>query len=157
MFEQQTPHVLLKHEYLCDSAGPGQWRGGLGVETVIEIGSNNTQVVIFGDGDVEGAFGLHGGGTGSLNSIDLSYPDGREHRPRSLDLITGVPAGTVYRQLAGGGGGFGDPRQRPAELVAGEVRAGVISARSARDDYGVVVDETTFAVDEAATAKLRAP
>jgi len=37
MFEQQTPHVLRKHEYLCDSAGAGQWRGGLGVETVFEI------------------------------------------------------------------------------------------------------------------------
>ncbi|MHC4306454.1 MAG: hydantoinase B/oxoprolinase family protein [Planctomycetota bacterium] len=155
MFEQQTPHVLLKHEYLCDSAGPGRWRGGLGVETVFEIGSDDTHLVVFGDGDVEPAFGLHGGGTGSLNSIDLRYPDGREHRPLSLDLITGVPAGTVYRQRAGGGGGFGNPHERAAERVAEEVRAGVISAQSARDDYGVVVDEKTLAVDEAATSALR--
>ncbi|MHC4319283.1 MAG: hydantoinase B/oxoprolinase family protein [Planctomycetota bacterium] len=157
MFEQQTPHVLRKHEYVCDSAGPGRWRGGLGVETIFEIGSDDTHVVIFGDGDVEPAFGLHGGGDGSLNSIDLRYPDGREHRPRSLDLITGVPAGTVYRQQAGGGGGFGPPRERPPELVAREVQAGVISGQSARDDYGVVVDENTFAVDEAATARMRSP
>jgi N-methylhydantoinase B len=155
MFEQQTPHVLLKHEYLCDSAGPGRWRGGLGVETVFEIGSDDTHLVVFGDGDVEPAFGLHGGGTGSLNSIDLRYPDGRDHRPLSLDLITGVPAGTVYRQRAGGGGGFGHPHERAAELLADEVRAGVISVQSARDDYGVVVDENTFAVDEAATSALR--
>ena len=72
-------------------AGPGQWRGGLGVETIFEIGSDDTQVVIFGDGDVEPAFGLHGGGAGSLNSIRFRYPDGREHVPLSLDLITGVP------------------------------------------------------------------
>ena len=26
MYEQQTPHLLLKHEYLQDSAGPGKWR-----------------------------------------------------------------------------------------------------------------------------------
>ena len=68
-----------------------------------------------------------------------------------------MPAGTVYRQLAGGGGGFGPPYQRPPELVAEEVRNGVISARAARDEYGVAVDENTFAVDEAATARLRAP
>ncbi|MBW1713710.1 MAG: hydantoinase B/oxoprolinase family protein, partial [Deltaproteobacteria bacterium] len=30
MFEQQTPHLLLEHEYWTDSAGPGRWRGGLG-------------------------------------------------------------------------------------------------------------------------------
>ncbi|MFQ5438597.1 MAG: hydantoinase B/oxoprolinase family protein, partial [Paracoccaceae bacterium] len=29
MFEQQTPHLLVKHEYTTDSAGAGQWRGGL--------------------------------------------------------------------------------------------------------------------------------
>jgi N-methylhydantoinase B len=155
MFEQQTPHVLLKHEYLCDSAGPGQWRGGLGVETIFEIGSDDTQLVVFGDGDVEPASGLHGGGPGSLNSITLQYPDGREHRPRSLDLIGGVPAGTVYHQLAGGGGGFGNPHDRPCELVAEEVRAGVISVRAARDEYGVIVDADTLEVDESATAALR--
>lgn len=155
MFEQQTPHVLIKHEYLCDSAGPGQWRGGLGVETVYRIGSDDTQVVIFGDGDVEPAFGLYGGGNGSLNSIKLTYPDGKDHIPYSLDLITNVPIGTLYRQLAGGGGGFGKPYDRPAALVAKEVRNGIISVRDARDVYGVVVDENTFDVDEKATLLLR--
>ncbi|MHC4695615.1 MAG: hydantoinase B/oxoprolinase family protein [Planctomycetota bacterium] len=137
MFEQQTPHVLVKHEYLCDSAGAGQWRGGLGVETVFEIGSEDTQVVVFGDGDVEPAFGLFGGGNGSLNSIRLRYPDGTEKVPSSLDLITGVRRGTVYQQYAGGGGGYGDPKKRPRELVAAEVRNGIISVGAARDLYGM--------------------
>ena len=53
MFEQQTPHRLIKHELLPDSAGAGQWRGGLGVETIFEIGSDDTQLVTFGDGDFE--------------------------------------------------------------------------------------------------------
>ena len=155
MFEQQTPHALLRHEYLCDSAGPGRWRGGLGVETIFEIGADNTQLVIFGDGDVEPAFGLHGGGDGSLNSIKLRYPDGSERVPLSLDLILGVPKGTVYHQLAGGGGGYGDPKERPAELVAGEVRNGVVSMQVARDVYGVVLDEETCEIDQGATSLLR--
>ncbi|UCG32649.1 MAG: hydantoinase B/oxoprolinase family protein, partial [Phycisphaerales bacterium] len=149
MFEQQTPHVLMRHEYLCDSAGPGQWRGGLGVETIFKIGAPNTQLVVFGDGDVEPAFGLHSGGCGSLNSIKLRYPGGKKYLPLSLDLITGVPEGTIYHQQAGGGGGYGDPHDRPAELVAREVRDGIISARAARDRYGVVVDEKTYQVKQA--------
>ena len=155
MFEQQTPHTLVQHEYLCDSAGPGQWRGGLGVETQFDIGSENTQVVIFGDGDVEPAFGLFGGGSSSLNAVKLRYPDGKEYVPRSLDLITGVPKGTRYHQLAGGGGGYGHPYLRHAELVATEVRNGIISRESARTAYGVVLKDGSFEVDQAETSRLR--
>ncbi|HUU82257.1 MAG TPA: hydantoinase B/oxoprolinase family protein [Phycisphaerae bacterium] len=155
MFEQQTPHRLIRHEYLRDSAGAGQWRGGLGVETIFEIGADNTQLVVFGDGDVEGAFGLFDGGDASLNSITLRYPDGKDYRPLSLDLIAGVPAGTVYHQEAGGGGGYGHPHKRPADVVAAEVRNGVISADAAQSTYGVVVDPETFQVDAEGTARLR--
>ncbi len=155
MFEQQTPHVLIKHEYLRDSAGAGQWRGGLGVETEFSIGSDDTQLVIFGDGDVEPAFGLRGGCSGSLNSITLRYPDGRNHVPLSLDLLTGVAKGTRYRQLAGGGGGYGHPHLRPAERVAQDVRNEIVSAEVARDVYGVILEEGSFEVDTSATERLR--
>jgi N-methylhydantoinase B len=141
MFEQQTPHRLVKHEYLVDSAGAGRWRGGLGVETRFIIGSDDTTVVTFGDGDVEPAFGLDGGGVGSLNFIDLVSPEGERRRLTSKDLVRGVPKGTLYVQEAGGGGGYGDPRQRPREKVREEVRDGVISARVAREAYGLEDDE----------------
>ncbi|MBP6565116.1 MAG: hydantoinase B/oxoprolinase family protein [Burkholderiales bacterium] len=137
MFEQQTPHLLIRHEYLPDSAGAGQWRGGLGVETVFRIGSDDTQLVTFGDGDFEPAFGLFGGGSGTLNFIRLTYPDGREVVPKNKDLITGVPKGTIYHQQAGGGGGYGDPKRRERAQVREEVRNGVISPGVARDVYGM--------------------
>jgi N-methylhydantoinase B len=137
MFEQQTPHLLIRHEYLPDSAGAGQWRGGLGVETVFRIGSDDTQLVTFGDGDFEPAFGLFGGGNGTLNFIRLTYPDGREVVPKNKDLITGVPKGTIYHQQAGGGGGYGDPKRRERAQVREEVRNGVISPGVARDVYGM--------------------
>ncbi len=136
MFEQQTPHRLMRHEYLVDSAGPGQWRGGLGVETIFEIGSDDTQVVIFGDGDFEPAFGLFGGGDGTLNFIRLTYPDGTIVTPRNKDLINGVPRGTVYHQQAGGGGGYGDPKLRSRAKLKEEVRDGLISAAAAAKLYG---------------------
>jgi len=137
MFEQQTPHRLIRHEYITDSAGAGQWRGGLGVETIFEIGSDDTQLVTFGDGDFEPAFGLFGGGDGTLNFIKLKYPDGREVTPRNKDLIAGVPRGTIYHQQAGGGGGYGEPRKRDRARVREEVRNGVVSDRAAREVYGL--------------------
>jgi N-methylhydantoinase B len=137
MFEQQTPHVLKKHEYLEDSAGAGQWRGGLGIETIYEFGSDDTQFVTFGDGDFEPAFGLFGGHDSVLNSITLTYPDGTELVPNNKALIKGVPKGTKYHQFAGGGGGYGKPEKRDREILKDEVRNGIISEKTARDVYGL--------------------
>jgi N-methylhydantoinase B len=155
MFEQQTPHLLVKHEYWQDSAGAGRWRGGLGVETEFIVGSDNTKVVTFGDGAVEPARGAHGGMDGTLNKVELTYPDDRTYRCTTKDLIEGVPKGTVYFQQAGGGGGYGDPFLRPKEKVAEEVRNGVISREAALQVYGVAVHAQTFAVLEEETARVR--
>ncbi len=98
---------------------------------------------------------MHGGKDGTLNSLYLHDPSGERRKPLALDLIRGVPKGTIYEQHAGGGGGYGDPRKRPRALVAKEVRNGIISPQVAHDDYGVVIDETNFAVNEKATDELR--
>ncbi len=155
MFEQQTPHLLLKHEYWCDSAGAGQWRGGLGVETEFIIGGSNTKVVTFGDGDVEPAFGLFEGKNGTLNAIELRYPDGKVYKTTSKDLVENVPSGTTLCQQAGGGGGYGDPYSRSPELVVQEVKNGIISIERAKQDYGVIIDSGTLELNLAETERIR--
>ncbi len=155
MFEQQTPHLLLKHEYITDSAGAGQWRGGLGVETQFKIGSEETRVVTFGDGDQEPAFGAQGGKCGTLNTIKLIYPDGKEYLTTTKDLVEGVEKGTTFFQQAGGGGGYGKPFLRAPEKVLKDVRNGVLSSARAETDYGVIIDSETMAINEAETLKLR--
>lgn len=157
MFELHDPHRLLRHEYACDSAGAGRWRGGLGVETEFVIDGEEVTGIAFGDGveDDARAFGLFGGKPGSLNEITITAPDGNVRRPKAKEIVRGIVRGSVYRQRAGGGGGFGDPRERPAERVAADVRDGLLGVEAARDDYGVVVDPRTFALDEEATRQRR--
>jgi N-methylhydantoinase B len=155
MFEQQTPHLLLKHEYWPDSAGAGQWRGGLGVETQFKIGGKNTKVVTFGDGDVEPAFGLFAGESATLNKIELEYPDGEIYKTTSKDLVEEVPSGTVLFQQAGGGGGYGNPFLRSVDQIVQEVKNGIISLEKAREHYGVIIDQKTFEVNLEGTEKLR--
>jgi N-methylhydantoinase B len=53
-----------------------------------------------------------------------------------------------------GGGGYGDPRKRPAEKVAEDVARGLVSVEKARELYGVALT-ADFKVDDAETAKLR--
>ncbi|MBW2122372.1 MAG: hydantoinase B/oxoprolinase family protein [Deltaproteobacteria bacterium] len=155
MFEQQTPHLLHQHEYWRDSAGAGQWRGGLGVVTVFRIGGEETKVITFGEGDVEAPRGARGGKPGTLNRIELRYPDGTVYHCTTKDLVENVPEGTIYYQEAGGGGGYGPPYERPVEKVQEEVRNDIISPEKAREDYGVVIDPETFEVDMEATRKIR--
>jgi N-methylhydantoinase B len=112
-------------------------------------------LVTFGDGDEEPAFGLAGGTDGTLNKIELHYPDGRFYKTTSKDLVEEVPKDTLYVQEAGGGGGYGDPHQRPAAKVLAEVRNDIISRSVARDVYGVVITKENLEVDEGETAKVR--
>jgi N-methylhydantoinase B len=64
-----------------------------------------------------------------------------------------VAAGDVLHFVTWGGGGWGDPLARDAELVATEVRRGLVSAAGAQR-YGVCVTEDGT-VDGEATETLR--
>jgi N-methylhydantoinase B len=157
MFELQTPNRITKHEYALNSAGAGRWRGGLGVETIIRFGGEKSKGVVFGDGvDKETrAFGLFGGKVGSINEMEFKFPDGRCHRPKSKEIVSDIPQGTILRQIAGGGGGYGDPYLRPADQVVREVRNGTLSLQKAQEDYGIVIDPKTLNLDESQTERLR--
>jgi len=157
MFEIHDPHFLVKHEYLPDSAGAGRWRGGLGVETEFVMRGDNVTGVAFGDGVEEEAraFGFFGGKPGSRNAITLRYPDGTKRQAKTKEIIRGIPRGTVFNQIAGGGGGYGNPFERPAELVLADVRDGLISVEAARADYGVCIDPRSLALDAGQTESLR--
>jgi len=157
MFEIQDPHFLVKHEYLQDSAGAGQWRGGLGVETIFEIYGENVTGIAFGDGVEEEAraFGLFGGKEGSINKVELLYPDGTLRIAKSKEIIRDIPKNTLFQNIAGGGGGYGDPFLRPVDKVLDDVKNELVSTKSAKKDYGVVIDEVTMDVDQEATKSLR--
>ena len=157
MFELHDPHRLVRHEYATDSAGAGRWRGGLGVETEFVIDGENVTGIAFGDGveDEARAFGLFGGRRGSLNRLALTYPDETVRKPRAKEIVRGIPRGSVFRQHAGGGGGYGDPFERPVQRVVDDVLDGVLSVAAAGEDYGVVIDPETLALDEQATRRRR--
>ncbi len=69
--------------------------------------------------------------------------------------LTELQPGERVTMDAAGGGGYGDPLERDVEQVRRDVLEGYVSAEGAREQYGVVLDPRTGAVDEAATAALR--
>ena len=65
-----------------------------------------------------------------------------------------MEAGDILHFITWGGGGWGDPLARDPELVALEVRRGLVTETGALA-YGVVVSADGTAVDAAATTELR--
>jgi N-methylhydantoinase B len=98
---------------------------------------------------------LYGGRAGTLNKIELFYPDGCVYSPKTKEIVKGIPKGTIVHQIAGGGGGYGDPFKRPVEKVLKDVQNGFVSIEKAKIDHGVVVDPLTMRVDKEETRKLR--
>jgi N-methylhydantoinase B len=64
-------------------------------------------------------------------------------------------SGEVLRHELAGGGGWGDPLERDPESVLWDVRNELVSVKSARDDYGVIVQSDGWQIDYNATEKLR--
>jgi len=65
-----------------------------------------------------------------------------------------VAEGERWVGVSTGGGGYGSPVERPAAIVARDVRDGVISREAAEAAFGVVLGPD-LALDEAATAVAR--
>jgi N-methylhydantoinase B len=54
-----------------------------------------------------------------------------------------------------GGGGYGNPAERPPEKVLDDVLDGLVSAAQAREIYRVAVDVEKGVIDATTTAALR--
>ena len=160
MFEITTPHFLEYNELQVDSGGAGEWRGGLGTRSAWVSQGEKEFCVAMGHGaEPENPplpVGLRGGHAGGVNAYTIEFPDGSVQQLGSKQLVA-LPPGTRIVASSGGGGGYGDPKLRPAELVCAEVRDGLISIKAAREQYGVALDTTSWTVKEEETAALRQP
>jgi N-methylhydantoinase B len=156
LHELVDPYTVLQYEFCPDSAGAGEWRGGMGTIYRWRVDAPGIAAANFGGGVHEetAPFGLAGGRAAPPNRLRLHKGD----RVIEVDAESfyDFDEGDVYEIYESGGGGYGDPRRRPVERVREDVMNGLVSADRAKADYGVVIDPATFAVDEKATARLRA-
>ena len=75
--------------------------------------------------------------------------------PKCRFSIPSQPTGETFLVEMPGGGGYGDPKKRPAEEVLEDVLNGYVSIETAERDYGVAINPDTMALDKARTAALR--
>ncbi|HLX58354.1 MAG TPA: hydantoinase B/oxoprolinase family protein [Ktedonobacteraceae bacterium] len=163
VMESLTPLVQHRRELRTDSGGPGTYRGGLGQWTEASyLGDAPWGVSALVDRTRFPATGLEGGKSGSLGEFLVN----NTLRPQPKALIPLAPGARVQLNLPGGGG-YGNPFQRPVNLVLNDVINGYVSLEAAEREYGVVIrymgsqDQLVrlprlYVIDEAATIALRA-
>lgn len=98
--------------------------------------------------------GRGGGLPGRVGGFYRRAVDGAIERLASKVNNEPFAAGEAFIVDTTGGGGIGDPMERPVADVVADVASGRVTAQSAADDYGVVVT-AGGAVDDAATTSLR--
>src|SRR2546421_3329159 len=122
VMESLTPLVQYRRELRTDSGGPGFYRGGLGQWTETGYrGDASWAVSAMIDRTRFPAMGLKGGKPGALGEFLVN---GTSH-PQPKALVTLAPDARVQLNLPGGGG-YGDPFQRPVALVLDDVVNGYV-------------------------------
>jgi len=154
--EARFPFLVERLGLAVDSGGPGTFRGGLGYEKEIRMLADGFFMSI-ADRSILSCWGVNGGRAGRPFEVTIEPGTERERAVPALADAEPVPAGTVIRIRTTGGGGWGDPLDRPHERVLADVSAGKVSRAGATADYGVVVSgpDDDPAVESRATAALR--
>jgi N-methylhydantoinase B len=115
-----------------DSAGPGRHRGGLGVIKDYLVTAPCRLNCAF-DRVLCPPWGVQGGGDAIPGKVTIFRANGAEELMLKGD--TAMLPGDRVRIETAGGGGFGNPRERPREEVLHDLRRGYISETAARTDY----------------------
>jgi N-methylhydantoinase B len=159
MQEQLFPVRVLKQEFRCDAAGAGKFRGGSGVDYQARH-FGDAQFSFRAEGVVKSrSFGVNGGSAGATAQVGLKIAD--DLGDEQTVVYDATPTYGVYgfaagalRVISSGGGGWGDPLQRPPEWVARDVRDGIVSVDAASEQYGVSVSSSGV-IDHEETQRLR--
>lgn len=136
-----------------DSGGAGRYRGGCAVEKVYSILAPG-HVSISDDRAQSRPYGVAGGRPGTSSHKWIERADGgREALPAKADAIA-VAAGDRIIFRTAGGGGYGNPLERPADQVRADVAQGLLTIDAASGEYGVILG-AGLQVDQRATDELR--
>jgi N-methylhydantoinase B len=136
LFESRYGLQVEQYAFHDDDGGAGRQRGGKGVVLDYRVTAHEVWLTYATSRSSAPPWALKGGKPGSLNSAKVVRRNGTVE---TFDMCTRVRVGKgeLIRLTTATGGGFGDPAQRPRELVMRDLKNGFVTARQAQQDYGL--------------------
>jgi len=153
--EMKFPWRYERWEFVADTQGAGQWRGGSGMHWEVKnVGGDAGVATGSSDGEIVRGPGALGGEP-TLNSKAYLLRDGEKSVIRGHRLYQLKP-GDVIVKHTGGGAGVGNPTERDPREVRWDVLNEYVTVEKARETYKVAIDPVTLQINEDQTRKLRA-
>jgi len=138
--ERLTPVLTTEHRIITDSGGPGEFRGGCGVQkgglltnvedSVMSVCCDRSRAV---------TWGIQGGLPSIPHGTWLNPGTDEEQYLGAFFSNVPVKSGDSFTRPSAGGGGLGDPLKRKPQKVLEDVIDGYVSVERAEKDYGVVI------------------
>jgi N-methylhydantoinase B len=172
--EQAYPVLYLWRRLAADSGGPGEHRGGVGIDSAFVLwGASALSGTVNASGwqiPVPGAMGGYPGGANKferINGLDARRAFSGGNIPRWDEVADGdsieakasgvrLTSADLWRAITPGGGGYGDPLLRDPAAVVRDVALGAVSAGQAEQTYRVRLSDDAAGYDASATEALRA-
>lgn len=127
---------MRRYGFRPGSGGAGKWRGGNGVERQYVLETDEALLTLWFERSVTPAWGLLGGHAATPPEVVIN--EGRPDERSFLKVnATRIVRGDVVTTRTGGGGGYGDPRERDRALVERDIADRQISTEVAREIYGL--------------------
>ncbi|MCW3477130.1 hydantoinase B/oxoprolinase family protein [Limobrevibacterium gyesilva] len=150
VIEAENPLEILDYGMVPDTGGPGRFRGGMSLARTWRMLAHEGILQVRADRHTHRPYGLHGGGPGTPSRNALL---GESELAAKLTMT--LKRGQVFRHELPGAGGWGNPLDRSLDLVAKDLRDGLVTIEGAARDYGVVAGGDPPIIDHAATHALR--
>ena len=132
VIESASPVVMRQRELRPDSGGPGRHRGGLGQVIRFEVRSHGACTLSGMYDRVRFApRGTQGGQSGAAGAVL-----GRDGRVLPSKGRVAIESGEQITLELPGGGGLGDPIERPRDAIEADVLEGYVTRTEAERAYG---------------------
>ena len=140
ILETENPCRITRFELVPDSAGAGQWRGGLSYHREYELLDDGIVVRRF-DRTRFPPKGVAGGGDGSRSRFVIRLGTEQQLEVAGSGRFE-MRAGECFLLQSAGGGGFGDSQRRDPEALARDIAEGYVSSEAGYKNQQVEKQET---------------
>jgi N-methylhydantoinase B len=124
---------VLEYALIADSAGAGEFRGGVGVRKCFEVLADDVLLSTNGDRHQSSPWGLDGGGEGSRTAYRIHRREGGAVEVIDASGLHTMNHGDVFEMIIPGGGGWGVSSARDPARVLTDVRNVRVSEAAARE------------------------
>lgn len=133
VFEMSYPLRVEEYSLRADTGGAGQYQGGMGIRRDVRVLDHEAEFSLMGERRRSHPYGLAGGNPGATGE-DYIYSENEWEQIDAKTTCELDPGDRVSIRTPGGGG-YGNPEDRPKDKIHRDLADGRISQEYLRENY----------------------